>query len=297
MLRILVIALSLLAGCPNKPVKAPRTDAPFKPGATDHVRLVFIGDTGAANEAMRALRAAVIKERKDAVVVLGDLVYPMMPECPTGQLEAEALQEMNTKVGDMLRGLGAPVLVTLGNHDTEWGKENNPLKTCVELYAAREPDIVFPAENYLVDYGVALLAFVNTNRLTAGNGHMVREAFAEHRGWKIGVGHHVLKTYRDKVGETIVARWLKRQRIRPDLWTNGHAHLLQYGVYDGIPAITSGTGAYPRKRKTCPPECGAGEMFGESKVGYAVVDITAKRMGITFKDTNGKVMFRTQVTR
>ncbi len=286
-----------LSGCPSAPVRAQQSDPPFKPPPTDQLRLVLIGDTGSVNDHMRSLRAAVMRERKDAVVVLGDVVYPYMPECRGGFLTPDALVELEAKVGAQLRGLGAPVLITLGNHDTDWGRANSPRQVCLQTYAARYQDLVFPGENYLVDWGVALLALVNTNRLSAGNGRMVREAFSARKGWKIGMGHHVLKTYRDKEGERLVARWLKRERITPDLWANGHAHVLQYGVYYGIPALTSGAGAHPRKRKSCPPKCGEGERWGTSDVGYAVLDITAARMGITFKDTDGRVLYQTAIDR
>lgn len=291
-LLIIVTTLVLTSGCRPEPVFPVRVDAPFRPAHTDHLRLVLIGDTGSVNEHMRALRVAVMAERKDAVLVLGDLVYPLAPECKDGRLTPAVTAELDAKVGGLLRGLGSPVLLMLGNHDTDWGRAHTAREACLLNYAAGEPDLVFPAASYAVDYGVALLTVFNTNQLNAKDGRAARQAFEGHRGWKIGMGHHVLKTYRDKVGETIVANWLKRERLKPDLWFNGHAHLLQLGVYDGIVGVTSGTAAYPRKKPGCPGKCGPGEAFGSSAVGYAVVDLTADVVDITFKDVKGAVLFR-----
>jgi predicted phosphodiesterase len=295
--RMVVLLGLLFGGCGPKQVLPAHRDRPFTPPKTNHLRLVLIGDTGEPGPVLDEVRQAVKREKKDAVVVLGDLVYPLTPSCPDGKVTGQALHIMDAKVGKALSDLGAPVLLLLGNHDNPKRLAHSPRAACLMDYAASKPELVLPSETYLVDYGVAILAITNTTYPTAADGAAIAQALNNHKGWRVGFGHHVWKTYRDKDSENKVRPWVKKHRIPLDLWANGHAHLLQFGIYDSVAALTSGTGSRPRVRPSCPGRCGAGELFGSSKPGYAILELTPTQMKVVFKDTKGASIFSWTKTR
>ena len=279
------------------PVTPHRRDAAPAPGATDHLRLLLIGDAGEMTPDLARLRPALIREAKDAVVVLGDIVHPRAPACPAGALTPEARALLDSHVAATIGGLGAPTYLVVGNHDVRHGQEESPQEACLVDYAAERDELVFPRAFYTADYGVAKLAFTDTVNPTKAQGQALAAAFAGVTGWRIAFGHHTYKTYRDKEHQDYVRPWLRAAGVRPDMWVNGHAHLLQFGVYDGVPALTSGSAALARQRASCPPACGPGELFGSSVPGYAVLDLTPTRMQVVFKDAQGKELYRWEKRR
>jgi predicted phosphodiesterase len=284
---------ALLSACPKEgPTLPPRRDAPPRFEARQEVRLVLLGDTGKPGRRMRRVARAVRAEKKDLVVALGDLVYPVGPRCPTGRVDAEAKKILEERIGQALLDLGAPVLLVLGNHDVGFGGRNPAREACLLDYAASQPQLILPDVSYSVDLGVAILQVINTNHLTNEDGRRVRVEMERHPGWKIVLGHHALRTYHDKEEQDVVMPWLKRHRIRPDLYVNGHAHLLQFGVYDGIPALTSGSAARLRRRPACPPACGRGQLWGRSVPGYATLHVRPRSLEVAFKDDGGKDLWR-----
>jgi len=277
---------------PARPVpRKPDPPAALRWAPRRRVRVVLVGDTGKPGPARRAVMRAIRRETKDVVVDLGDLVYPWAPRCPGGKATGENLRLLEERLGGPLGRLGAPVLLVLGNHDLRHARRAPLRVACLRDFAKRYPSLVFPANTYSVDLGVALLSVINTNDLTAADGERVAREEAAHRGWRILLGHHVLRTYHDKEDQDYLRPWMRRHGIRPDLYANGHAHLLQFGVYDGIPAVTSGTGSKLRHRDSCPPHCGRGEMWGLSRNGYAVLDLDATSVRVTFKDGAGKPLW------
>ena len=289
-LALLVLALACGSVYALAVQPAPR-DKPLDMAPRDHVRVVLVGDTGLSNDAMDAVRAAIMAEKKDLIVALGDLAYPEAPPCPSGRLTPTALKVMDASVGSTLLGLGAPVLLLLGNHDVRHGSRDPAREACVLHYAASKPGLVMPALSWVVDTGVLSIVGLNTNALDDAQGRLASRAIQSAKGWTMFAGHHVLKTYHDKEAENVVRPWLKKHGLKPDIFANGHAHLLQFGVYDGVVAVTSGATALPRNRPACPPDCQPGQRFGSSKPGYAVLDVKAERVEISFHDAKGMTLF------
>ncbi len=292
-----VVAVMLavgLAGCPRA-ASVPR-DAPWPSETRASLRVLVIGDTGLPGRDIEAVRAAVIKEKKDLVVLTGDLVYPVAPECPTGRLHPDARAVLDQRVGSVLKGLGAPVALALGNHDVGIEGRSPERLACLLEYAGESPDLFMPARHYAMDLGVAVLAVVDSNHLDDEQVPTVRDAWKEAGGWRVMAAHHVIKTYGDKVDEDQVRPWLARHGLKPEVYLNGHAHILQLGDYDGIVAVTSGSTADPRPTEHCPPDCGEGQVFGQGGPGYAVLDFTADQVVISFHDPTGKQLF-TRTTR
>jgi hypothetical protein len=284
------------------------------------VRLVLIGDTGTFDddgqpdtceesdgnkvisvEMLQEMALSIQAEQADAAIALGDLYYVAGPTCPEGPLPDDIVDTLDQKVGDYLGNLGAPTLLVLGNHDVrQSGQGAERAERCFLKYADQHPNLIMPERNYLVDFGLAYLAVIDTNRLPEPALSMqIAQRLDERKlgresTWTLVAGHHTLKTYHDKENQNVVRPWLDEYGILPDLYANGHAHFLQFGVYGPthweIPAATSGSGAKVR----CRPECGAGagtcepgQYFGRSEFGYAVVDLTESVMRVTYKDLYG----------
>lgn len=288
-----LVAFLLACGPRFAPAMSPPPrDLPLEVKATTHYRVLLIGDTGLDNEDMAAVRAAVQAEKKDVIVALGDLVYPESPPCPDLRLTPSAKKILDRATGATLLGLGAPVLLVLGNHDVRHGKRDPAREACILHYAATKSELVMPALTWVVDTGVVTMVGLNTNDLDDAQGKMAASALKASKGWTMLLGHHVLRTYHDKETENVVRPWLQRHKLAPDVFGNGHAHLHQLGIYDGIVAVTSGATALPRSRPSCPPDCGPGQVFGNSSPGYALLDFTPERVEISFHDAKGTVLHR-----
>lgn len=273
-------------------------DPPFTPKKRDQARLIVVGDTGQPGDKLQAVRAAIAAEKKDLIIATGDLIYPWGPKCRIGELKGKEREIMELHVKKALVGLGAPVLLALGNHDVGLRFGRHPAQeSCFFELAAESDELVFPALNYEVDLGVALISVVNTNALDDGTGQRLSKKLPGFSGWRVMAGHHVARTYHDKEDEDVVLPWLRKHNLKPDIFVNGHAHLLQFGVYEDIPSLTSGSGAKLRKRPSCPPDCGEGQLWGVSEVGYAILDLTPEKMVVTFKNTQGTSLWSWEETR
>lgn len=309
---ILPALVSLLVAAPPAP-EPPILDMTRHDGTP---RIVLIGDTGMPGPIVDRWRRTLAAKDKDAIVVLGDLVYQQAPPCPKGVPDLTARRLLDAHLAKALEGLGAPVLLALGNHDTSWVEGDPPRERCIMAFVKPRADLELPAPYYAADFGVAMLVVLNSNALDDAQAAFAKKAFAAARpgARKILAAHHVLKTYHDKIDEDDVRPWLGKHGLVPDLWVNGHAHVLQLGVYDGILAVTSGTGALPRERPACKRTdpttsgvggldpigvttrsdqgCGPGQLFGSSTPGYAILDLDAGgRFAITFENADGVSLY------
>jgi predicted phosphodiesterase len=286
----------------------------------ERLRIILIGDTGMPGALRDGVRRQVLAESKDAIIALGDLIYPHPPPCPTGAIDAKDLPFYEQRVAHGLEGLRAPVYAILGNHSYYRGKRSlvsrifpfvpstleagdpgdgrivDPAACMVDFIGMR-PQIHLPSLDYGLDFGVAQIAFVDTDHLDERATKVVDTTFATGSGWKLLMGHHVLKTYHNKERENYVAPWLKSLKAQPDLYANGHAHFLQFGIYGGVPAVTSGSGSKLRHRPACPPDCGEGQLFGVSTAGYAVLEVAPKELTVIFKDDVGAERYRWSAKR
>ena len=125
-------------------------------------------------------------------------------------------------------------------------------------YAAEHAKLYFPELTWSLDLGVCPLVGLNTNALDDAQAEMARTVLKSATRWRLLSGHHVYRTYQDKANERIVRPWIKKHKLRADMFLNAHAHLHQFGIYDGVLAVTSGATALPRERPECPGKCGRG---------------------------------------
>lgn len=289
-------ALSLGSACDRHDPAPVALEQPLQlsPGG-DAVRLIAVGDTGQPGGPLRDVRRAIAAEPgKDAVVVLGDLIYRSGPRCPSGQAQGAARALLQRHLGDPLAGLGAPALLVLGNHDVNGSGRDPAREACLLDFAAQQPDLYLPALTYKVDLGPVRLVVINTNHLTQGDAARVRAWLRDAPGPTVMAGHHPLRTYGDKQEEDRVLPWLRQHKLRPDLYLNGHAHLLQAGVYEGIFAVTSGAGSKLRAGPTCPPGCGPGQLWGQATHGYSVLEFRGDQLLVQLKDRHGRLLWETR---
>lgn len=234
--------------------------------AGDSVRLVVVGDTGAAAdgksgnisaEGLADLKRTLLRLEPDAVLAPGDLVYgsgllERSPKCEA--LGPEEKQLFDERIGARLGDLGAPVYLLPGNHDTGHVRRNTKRVGCLRLWVeATGAPFVLLDHTQAVAWGPASLVAVDTNRPLDRKG--AREALAGQPadGWRIAAGHHPLRTIDDKERSKRVRKLLRPlpPEARPDLWINGHAHILQLTIDQGAPALTSGAGSKSRRVRDC----------------------------------------------
>jgi predicted phosphodiesterase len=267
--------------------------------------LILIGDTGDPGPLVETWKRTLRGERAKATLVLGDLLYPQAPPCPNGKLDRDGRAMIESHLRQPFLQTGKPTFLMLGNHDTSWVDTENPKRDfCVLEYFRKDPKVRLPARVYALDLGLAIVIVLDTNTLDDAQATFARATIAAHPGKRVlFAGHFVLKTYRDKDSEDLVRPWLVANDLHPELWMNGHAHILQFGVYDGIPALTSGTASRPRERAPCnraegTGTCGEHELFGTSTPGYATLEVVpaadrpkGSRIVLTFKDLDRKTLW------
>lgn len=303
----------LLSACASRGF----AQAPSAEPGPDSARVILIGDTGALpvegdphklSPAQREqLRQSLAAEDAGIILDLGDLFYNKAPQCGPGDDPQEAAALLDAHLYDHVGGLAPQVFLVLGNHDVgpvgeylkrrlfgrRAGKRSTSRERCYTLYAEQHKEMVFPETSYGVDIGPARLAVLHTSAPHRQWPGGPVKAFLEEdpQDWSIVAGHHVYKTACDKVGDDFVAGRLREQEITPDLYVNGHAHLLQMGVFDGVPAVTSGSGSKLREFPECDPTATDGVLWGESSFGYAVLDITPQTLRVQFKDIAGQDLY------
>ena len=281
--------------------------------ASEELRIILIGDTGQLpvegdphkmSEAQRArLRESLAAENATAIVDLGDLFYWKGPKCRAGATPERSGELLDAHLYDHVGGLGTPVFLVLGNHDVgplaehfkkaltggRSGKRSEARERCYRLQEKLHGDMVFPGESYGIDFGPLRMAALHTSapqRQWAGS--EIKAFFeGDKEDWSLLVGHHVLRTGCDKINEDAVAPWLHETGLKPDMYANGHAHILQLGVFGGVPAVTSGSGSKLREFPGCTPTDTEGVQWGASEYGYAVLEVEPDRLRVRFKDIKG----------
>lgn len=260
------------------------------------VVVVAFGDSGSPGPRLTPLLHAVRDRPKDAIIALGDLTYPEAPPCPEGRLDGPAKDAYDLLLGSSLVDLGAPVYLAIGNHDRPAEHGPDPY-ACLASYADRHEDLVFPGPHYAVALEGVTIAVVDTTDLGPVQAEFVRRVFAGAEGWRVLAGHHVLRAFHDKDDSKRVRRWLAEEGLAPDLYLGADAHLLQFGVYGGVPAVVSGATSEPRDQPACPPECGEGQLWGGGDRGYAEISFTPNSLGVRFRGVSGELLWEWSLCR
>ena len=164
-----------------------------------------------------------------------------------------------------------PTYLVIGNHDAAHTRSRAARRErCLMAWAAEREGIELPALQYVVDWGFARAVVIDSNLRDRNNfpAEALRESVGA--GWTLVMAHHELRTFGDKEVEGFwepppPGPYFLAQGLLPDLYLNGHAHFLQFGVYDLrvtedgridsqdlpnprlVPAVTLGSGSKLRE--------------------------------------------------
>jgi hypothetical protein len=258
----------------------------FAPAAGT-LRLAVAGDTGQGTDVLaRAISRVHAKTPLDAILLTGDNFYP----CGV------------TSAGDPrwslvrpLTRIGVPIFPVLGNHDF-CGKSVPEAQTQA---TGDVPHWRFPAPQYALRTPMADFAFVNTTPLAQGKENAVeatiRDTFASSRTpWRIVVGHHPVISSgwhgyfpRDEVGR-MRALIPALRAANVDFYICGHDHHVEL-IRGRMLHLISGAGSAPvppvkLRTTTVFPE----EITSRERIGFAVVEITARTIRVRMYDAEGR---------
>ena len=251
------------------------------------LRLAVAGDTGQGTEILaRAISRVHAQAPFDAILLTGDNFYP----CGV------------TSAGDPrwslvrpLTGIGVPIFPVLGNHDF-CGKAVPEAQTQATGIIPRWR---FPAPQYALRTPMADFAFVNTTPLAQGKENAVeatiRGTFASSRTpWRVVVGHHPVISSgwhgyfpRDEVGRMRALIPALRE-TNVDFYICGHDHHVEL-IRGRMLHLISGAGSSPippvkLRTTTVFPE----EITTRERIGFAVVEITARSIRVRMYDAKGR---------
>lgn len=245
------------------------------------LRLAVTGDTGSGAATVAAGIARVHGQQAlDAILLTGDNFYPC------GVTSAE---DPRWRLVTPLTRIGIPVFPVLGNHDY-CGKADPGAQV-----RAPVANWMFPGRSYVVRAGFADFAFVDTDPFVKRKTSAlpIAEAFAASNArWRVVVGHHPVISSgwhgyfpRDEVQRMReVVPTLRAAKA--DLFIAGHDHHVEL-IRGRMTHLISGAGSEPvppvklRLRTVYPPE------IRRERIGFAVVEITAKRIRVRFYDAKG----------
>jgi tartrate-resistant acid phosphatase type 5 len=284
-------------------------------GAGSSSRFIAVGDFGDGAATVFAGVARIHREHPaDAVLILGDNFYP----CGVAS-EADARW---SSIRQTFSTLGIPLYPVLGNHDYgepqfregDWRPCRNADPSAQLRASSLVPNWKFPARSYLLRSGVADVAMIDTSPIAYGFGapalggdsasqavERLRLAISTMRQsgynrWRIVAGHHTIVSS----GFHGRAPSSERSRMRGilpllreggvDLYLCGHDHDLE--LVSGDPLfLVSGSGSEPRPmvalmlRTLFPSDT-------RKRFGFAVLDLTASTLSVTFYDGSGEPLAR-----
>ena len=250
------------------------------------LRIAVAGDTGSGADTVAAGIARLHAQKPfDAIVLTGDNFYP----CGVTSEE-----DPRWKLVTALTRIGPPLLPVLGNHDS-CGKSD-------PLAQVRATGVIanwrMPATQYAVRFGIADFAMLDTTPYVRGKSReaeaALRSAFASSTSrWRVVVGHHpVLSSgYHGYFPRDEVKRMRNiipaLRETRAHLYICGHDHHLEL-LRGRMLHLVSGAGSEPippiklRMSTVFPPE------IRRERIGFAVVEMDAKRIRVRFYDAKGK---------
>lgn len=252
----------------------------------DTIRIAVAGDTGSGAETVaKAIARVHASNPLDAIILTGDTFYPC------GVL---SVGDVRWKLVQPLTRIGIPIFPVLGNHDYcgQSDPEAQPRAT------GTVPNWRFPAREYEVRSPLADFAFLDTSRYVWSRDRALETTLAEAflasgKKWRIVVGHHPVlssgyhgyfprKDVRKMRGLIPLLR-----KIGADVYICGHDHHLEL-IRGRMTFLVSGAGSEPvrpiklRVRTIYPHEIRA------EHIGFAVLEISAKKIRVRMYDANGK---------
>lgn len=264
-------------------VAAPSAEIRLQPkGAV--LRFAVTGDTGeGADTVARGIAALHAKEPIDGIVLVGDTFYPCGVTSAT---------DPRWSLVTPLTNIGVPVFPVLGNHDF-CGKSDPDAQIGAKL-----AHWMFPARQYALRTPAADFAFIDTTPYVRRKGRapetFVRDAFAHSKArWHIVVGHHpvISSGYHGYFPRDEVSRMRELipalRAAKADLYIGGHDHHLEF-LKGRMRHLVSGAGSGPVPPIKLHVSTVYPTEIRRERIGFAVLEISAKTLRVRFYDANGK---------
>ncbi len=260
--------LATLLAC-TAPVPSPSIAPPI--GEDDAVHLLLTGDMGSdtreREQVLDGMRRRCAERPCDAILLLGDLLYPRGAESPDDPRLATWVAPYAAI---------APTYLAVGNHDYGHGRDQKAIGHLL-AWAAERPDIHLPSTVYRADLGdLATLAVLDTNHVfqhgdTALGPDPEGVSWSSQGAWLDGlphdrplivVGHHTFRSNGPHgnagayegwrhlpwvSGGALEALFTGHVAERALLYASGHDHNLQLLPCGGTTCAVSGAGAKTRE--------------------------------------------------
>lgn len=283
------------------------------------LRFIVAGDAGTGDPHLHNGIVALTKAmRIDAILLVGDNIYP----CGVTSVDDPQWKKVTVNFADA----GVPIYPVLGNHDygdptPVNGKTvycGNPSPQSQVRATGRQPHWVFPARNYALRSPIIDVIMIDTQPIASefaepfmgsetvqGELEWVARALqGSGKGWRIAVGHHTIFSsgvhgignHRDQRHlRADLLPLLRQQNV--DLYISGHDHDAELigdlkSRKDSPLFLIAGDGAHSeameqRHRAGEPPTIFPTSFPPKPLVGFNLVEVTAKRISITFYDGTG----------
>lgn len=245
------------------------------------LRFAVVGDAGDGAAAVaRGISRVNAAKPLDAIILPGDNVYPC---------GVKSAADPTWSVLQPLIALHIPLFPVLGNHDY-CGNPDAQIDA-----SERFPEWRFPAREYVLRGGTADFAMIDTTPFVRRKARAPDFAvmFAgSHARWRIAVGHHTIVSsgyhgYLPRREHRRMLTLLKPLRAaHVDLYICGHDHHLE--LVDGRPRmLISGAASEPIGPVALHPHT-LYPATTQRQGGFAVVEVTAEKMTVTFFDLEGR---------
>lgn len=289
------------------------------PGHAEPLRFIVTADAGTGDAHLHDGIMALTKTmRIDAILLAGDNIYP----CGVTSVDDPQWKKVTVNFADA----GIPIYPILGNHDygdptPVNGKTvycGNPSPQSQVRATGRQPHWVFPARNYALRSPFVDVIMIDTQPIASefsepfmgsetlqGELDWVTNALeSSGKGWRIAVGHHtIFSSGVHGIGNHRDQRHLRADllplllRENVDLYICGHDHDAELignlkSRKDSPLFLIAGDGAHSeameqRHRADEPPTIFPTSFPPKPLVGFNLLEITAKRISITFYDGAG----------
>jgi len=256
------------------------------------LRIAVTGDTGKGAATVAAgIRRVHAEKPLDAIVLAGDHFYP----CGV----ASEVDDRWSLV-QPLTEIGVPVFPVLGNHDFCGKADPDAQIRATEVI----PNWKFPARQYVVHAKVADFLFIDTTSYlhNKSDPELVDAFRSSTTPWRVIVGHHpvISSGYHGYFPRAEVKRMRELvpalRASHADLYIAGHDHHEEL-IRGRMLHLISGAGSAPipplklRTSTIFPPE------IRREPIGFAIVEIDARRIRVRFYDAKGRARSEWMETR
>ena len=272
-----IVLLFVAAGLDGAPL--PEVSLAPKNGV---LRLAVTGDVGKGAAGVAAGIAKVHAQKPlDGIILTGDNLYPC---------GVKSEDDPRWSIVTPLTRIGVPVFPVLGNHDF-CGKADPDAQI-----GAPVANWTFPARQYVLRAGVADFAFIDTDPYVKRKTRSLplADAFESSTApWRVIVGHHpvISSGYHGYFPRDEVQRMRDTiptlRAVKAHMFIAGHDHHVEL-IKGRMIHLISGAGSSPippiklRLSTVYPTE------IRRERIGFAVVEITAKKIRVRFYDEKGR---------